>query len=88
MIYISRITCFVIVVTITMFNQSCYTQGATEVTFQLPDATWYDFYTGESLLGPASGLRRTVERDSRVNLFMKGGTIIPLQKPENNTSYR
>jgi alpha-D-xyloside xylohydrolase len=53
-----------------------YTQGATSRTAYLPQATWYDFWTGEKQQG---GQR--IQADAPLNklpLFVRAGSIIPM----------
>jgi alpha-D-xyloside xylohydrolase len=53
-----------------------YTQGATRRSVYLPEATWYDFWTGEKLEGG-----RRIEADaplSKMPLFVRAGSIVPM----------
>jgi len=53
-----------------------YVQGATTRTVYLPQATWYDFWTGETQEGG-----RRIEMDAPLNklpLFVRAGSIVPL----------
>jgi len=52
------------------------TQGATSRTLYLPSGKWYDFWTGDSLIGA-----RNIISESpidRIPLHIKGGSIVPL----------
>jgi alpha-D-xyloside xylohydrolase len=52
------------------------TQGATSRTVYLPEATWYDFWTGEKQEGG-----KRIEADaplSKLPLFVRAGSIIPM----------
>ena len=58
------------------------------VSYYLPaSAWWYDFYDGKDdfLFGNMS---MDVGPDSKIGLFVRGGYILPMQKPANNTHYR
>jgi alpha-D-xyloside xylohydrolase len=53
-----------------------YTEGATTRTVYLPNATWYDFWTGEKQEGG-----KRIEADAPLNklpLFVRAGSIVPL----------
>ncbi|XP_052256801.1 sucrase-isomaltase, intestinal-like isoform X2 [Dreissena polymorpha] len=62
-------------------------QGAAQVYFTLPEGVWYDFYDHIPHNGPDYNMRRTVDANSKIGLFVRGGTILPMQKPENNTHF-
>jgi len=52
------------------------TQGATSRSVYLPQATWYDFWTGEKVEG---GKRIQVDAPlSKLPLFIRAGSIIPM----------
>ncbi|XP_077049996.1 sucrase-isomaltase, intestinal [Siphateles boraxobius] len=61
-------------------------KGATVVKGYVPNARWYDYHTGKVV-----GVRgQFVYMDSpleKINLHVRGGYILPWQKPENNTHY-
>jgi alpha-D-xyloside xylohydrolase len=53
-----------------------YTEGATSRTVYLPQATWYDFWTGEKQEGG-----KRIEADaplSKLPLFVRAGSIVPM----------
>ncbi|XP_050176741.1 maltase-glucoamylase-like [Myiozetetes cayanensis] len=61
-------------------------EGLSSLRLYLPDARWFDFYTGEEV-----GIRRQfVELPAplgHINLHVRGGSILPQQEPANNTTY-
>ncbi|XP_067246031.1 sucrase-isomaltase, intestinal [Chanodichthys erythropterus] len=61
-------------------------QGVTVVRGYVPNARWYDYHTGKVV-----GVRgQFVDMDAplaKINLHVRGGYILPWQKPENNTHY-
>ncbi|XP_063061397.1 sucrase-isomaltase, intestinal [Engraulis encrasicolus] len=60
--------------------------GVTEVRGYLPDAPWYDYYTGIPMGVRAQVVTMPTPLD-HINLHVRGGYILPWQKPENNTFY-
>ncbi|XP_067276076.1 sucrase-isomaltase, intestinal [Pseudorasbora parva] len=60
--------------------------NVTLVKGYVPNARWYDYHTGEVV-----GVRgQFVDMDTpleKINLHVRGGYILPWQKPENNTHY-
>ncbi|RXN38235.1 maltase- intestinal-like protein [Labeo rohita] len=60
--------------------------GVTVVRGYVPNARWYDYHTGEVV-----GVRgQFVDMDtplSKINLHVRGGHILPWQKPETNTQF-
>ncbi|XP_076845359.1 maltase-glucoamylase isoform X2 [Brachyhypopomus gauderio] len=59
-------------------------EGKTSVSGYLPNSRWYDYYKGEAL--KVRG--RFVDMDAplnHINLHVRGGYILPWQKPEFNT---
>ncbi|XP_052774040.1 sucrase-isomaltase, intestinal-like isoform X2 [Mya arenaria] len=62
-------------------------EGATEVTYTIPDGKWYDFYTGESVTGYKGDMKRVVDHSSNIGLHVRAGSIIPMQYPATNTFY-
>jgi alpha-D-xyloside xylohydrolase len=59
-------------------------QGATERRIYLPQATWYDFWTGEQLAG-GRALNVSAPLD-RIPLFVRAGSIIPMGPDEQYAS--
>ncbi|XP_051252783.1 sucrase-isomaltase, intestinal [Dicentrarchus labrax] len=61
-------------------------QGARDVDAYVPNARWYDFHTARDV-----GVRGQVVTMptplNHINLHIRGGYIIPWQKPENNTHH-
>ena len=63
-------------------------QGQTKLDAYYPEtAMWYDFYTGHSN-GLHGNVSSTVDKDSKIGLSVRGGYILPMQKPANNTHFR
>ncbi|KAM8854558.1 sucrase-isomaltase, intestinal [Synchiropus picturatus] len=60
--------------------------GVTTVEAYVPKAKWYDYYTGESLGVRGKMVNMSTPLD-HINLHVRGGHILPWQKPENNTHY-
>lgn len=60
--------------------------GARMVEGYIPNTRWYDYHTAQNI-----GVRgQMLEMDTpldHINLHIRGGYIIPWQKPENNTHY-
>ncbi|XP_029922224.1 maltase-glucoamylase, intestinal [Myripristis murdjan] len=60
--------------------------GAVSVDGYVPDARWYDYHTAKYV-----GVRKQVVTMptplDHINLHIRGGHILPWQKPENNTHY-
>ncbi|XP_034161045.2 sucrase-isomaltase, intestinal [Pangasianodon hypophthalmus] len=61
-------------------------QGATEVNGYIPNARWYNYHTAEQLNVRGKFLTMPTPLD-HINLHVRGGFILPWQKPENNTRY-
>ncbi|XP_071390650.1 sucrase-isomaltase, intestinal [Centroberyx affinis] len=61
-------------------------QGATYVDGYVPDARWYDYHTAEDV-GVRGHVVTMVTPLDHINLHIRGGHILPWQKPENNTHY-
>ncbi|XP_069474583.1 sucrase-isomaltase, intestinal [Ambystoma mexicanum] len=60
-------------------------EKASEVHAYLPDARWYDYYTGKNVA--ARGEWKTLPAPwDYINLHVRGGYIIPQQKPALNTN--
>ncbi|KAM4742529.1 sucrase-isomaltase, intestinal [Anableps anableps] len=58
----------------------------TVVEGYLPDARWYDYYTAKNVGKRATKLLMNTPLE-HINLHVRGGYILPWQKPENNTFY-
>ncbi|XP_068440776.1 sucrase-isomaltase, intestinal isoform X2 [Clinocottus analis] len=61
-------------------------QGARNVNGYIPDARWYDFHTGKEL-GVRGQMHNMFTPMDHINLHIRGGYIVPWQKPENTTYY-
>ncbi|XP_053176409.1 sucrase-isomaltase, intestinal isoform X1 [Scomber japonicus] len=61
-------------------------QGARHVDGYVPDARWYDFHTARDVGVRGQMVNMPTPLD-HINLHIRGGYIIPWQKPENNTFY-
>ncbi|PVD23121.1 hypothetical protein C0Q70_16384 [Pomacea canaliculata] len=62
--------------------------NVTSLTYYVPPGRWYDYYTGEEVTSEG-GYDRTVpvKSDSRTELLLSGGSILPLQAPARNTTF-
>lgn len=61
-------------------------ENSTAVSIYLPNATFYDFWTGEKVQGNASYINLTnVDFDS-IPLHVRGGAILPLRAESANTT--
>ncbi|KAM9481823.1 sucrase-isomaltase, intestinal [Clarias gariepinus] len=61
-------------------------KGETEVNGYIPNARWYDYHTAK--LVNVRGKFLTMPTPlNHINLHIRGGFILPWQKPENNTKY-
>uniref|UniRef100_A0A3B3V9A7 alpha-glucosidase n=1 Tax=Poecilia latipinna TaxID=48699 RepID=A0A3B3V9A7_9TELE len=58
--------------------------GVTVVEGYLPDARWYDYHTNVGKRATKVSMDTPLEH---INLHVRGGYILPWQKPENNTFY-
>ncbi|XP_051512453.1 sucrase-isomaltase, intestinal-like isoform X1 [Myxocyprinus asiaticus] len=60
--------------------------GVTVVKGYVPNARWYDYHTGKAVgvRGQFVNMETPLEK---INLHVRGGHILPWQKPENNTQY-
>lgn len=56
------------------------------VTAYLPDARWYDYYTEEDI-GFRGQLQNLSAPLDHINLHIRGGYILPWQRPANTTAY-
>ncbi|KAJ8037783.1 Lysosomal alpha-glucosidase [Holothuria leucospilota] len=61
-------------------------QGATSVESVLPAGVWYDFYNGTALLATKTQNFTLDAPLDKINLHLREGSILPLQKP-NTTTY-
>ncbi|KAJ8368020.1 hypothetical protein SKAU_G00080480 [Synaphobranchus kaupii] len=52
----------------------------------IPDARWYDYHTAEFINVKRRWVTLKTPLD-KINLHVRGGHILPWQKPENNTHY-
>ncbi|XP_048120689.1 LOW QUALITY PROTEIN: sucrase-isomaltase, intestinal [Alosa alosa] len=59
-------------------------EGVTEVSGYLPDARWYDYHTAEPVASRGVTVKMPTPLD-HINLHVRGGYILPWQKPEPNT---
>uniref|UniRef100_A0A4W4HER0 alpha-glucosidase n=1 Tax=Electrophorus electricus TaxID=8005 RepID=A0A4W4HER0_ELEEL len=61
-------------------------EGVTEVYGYLPDTRWYDYHTAKAMdvRGQFVNMHTPL---NHINLHVRGGHILPWQKPENNTYY-
>ncbi|KAF6385497.1 sucrase-isomaltase [Rhinolophus ferrumequinum] len=60
-------------------------QGATTVSAYIPDATWYDFETGEKRPWRKQRVNMHLPGD-KIGLHLRGGYIIPIQQPAVTTT--
>lgn len=61
-------------------------QGATVVRGYVPNARWYDYHTGQAVGVRGQFLNMDAPLD-KINLHVRGGYILPCQKPESNTKH-
>ncbi|KAK2899547.1 sucrase-isomaltase, intestinal-like [Channa argus] len=61
-------------------------KGARDVNGYIPNARWYDFYTAKDI-GVRSQMLNMPTPMDHINLHIRGGYILPWQKPENTTAY-
>ncbi|XP_073343836.1 sucrase-isomaltase, intestinal [Pagrus major] len=61
-------------------------EGVTRVVGYVPDARWYDYYTAKDIGFRSEWVNMHTPLD-HINLHIRGGYIIPCQKPERNTFY-
>uniref|UniRef100_A0A665W316 alpha-glucosidase n=1 Tax=Echeneis naucrates TaxID=173247 RepID=A0A665W316_ECHNA len=61
-------------------------EGARDVDGYVPDARWYDYYTAKDV-GVRGQMINMLTPLDHINLHIRGGYILPCQKPENNTFY-
>nr|XP_057936355.1 sucrase-isomaltase, intestinal [Doryrhamphus excisus] len=60
--------------------------GTTHVEGYIPDARWYDFHTAKDVNVRGQMVLMPTPMD-HINLHIRGGYILPWQRPENTTSY-
>ncbi|XP_060598146.1 sucrase-isomaltase, intestinal-like [Ruditapes philippinarum] len=56
-----------------------------ELDVYMPGGAWYDFYDGHKQSSKL--ITRQVDSNSKIGLFVRGGFILPMQRPANNTAY-
>ncbi|TSR87326.1 putative maltase-glucoamylase 2 [Bagarius yarrelli] len=61
-------------------------KGVTEVIGYIPNARWYDYHTAK-LVNVRGNFFTMPTPLNHINLHVRGGHILPWQKPENNTQY-
>nr|XP_019950458.1 PREDICTED: maltase-glucoamylase, intestinal-like [Paralichthys olivaceus] len=61
-------------------------QGARSVDGYVPDARWYDFHSAQNVGERGKMVAMPTPMD-HINLHIRGGFVVPWQKPENNTFY-
>lgn len=54
------------------------------LSYYVPAGRWYDFYTGLLTVGPVTKEMK-VYPDTKIQLHIRGGSILPMQEPANNT---
>ncbi|XP_064639440.1 sucrase-isomaltase, intestinal-like [Lineus longissimus] len=64
----------------------CLEEGSTTVQAYIPAGVWYDYFTGGRLLSGGEWKTFDTPLDT-INLHVRGGYIIPWQKPANTTVY-
>lgn len=63
-------------------------EGQTVLNSYLPESKWFDFYTGALVTEEGKmGHQMSIAPESKIPLFLRGGHIIPLQQPANNTVF-
>ncbi|XP_066266382.1 sucrase-isomaltase, intestinal-like [Branchiostoma lanceolatum] len=63
-------------------------QGDTTVDAYFPDDRWYDWFTGFEVEGDYRGQTVTLDAPlNKINVHVRGGTILPTQEPANSTVY-
>ncbi|XP_027028042.2 sucrase-isomaltase, intestinal [Tachysurus fulvidraco] len=61
-------------------------KGVNEVNGYIPYARWYDYHTAK-LVNVRGKFLTMPTPPTHINLHVRGGFILPCQKPENNTKY-
>lgn len=59
-------------------------EGAVQLDYYLPTGRWYNFYTGAMRTGPSQEFTAVI-RTSKPALYVRGGYILPMQRPAKNT---
>lgn len=59
-------------------------EGAREVQVYIPSLDWFNYYTGEEYLYPGHLLNISAPLET-IPIFVKGGSILPIQEHANNT---
>lgn len=59
-------------------------EGAREVPVYIPSLDWFDYYTGEEYLYPRQMFNISAPLET-IPIFVKGGSILPIQEHANNT---
>ncbi|XP_022100313.1 sucrase-isomaltase, intestinal-like [Acanthaster planci] len=63
-------------------------EGETTVGAYIPDARWYDYHTHKEVDSNLRGKTTTLPADLyTINLHIRGGYVLPVQEPANNTVY-
>ncbi|XP_066266381.1 sucrase-isomaltase, intestinal-like [Branchiostoma lanceolatum] len=64
------------------------TPDTTTVDAYFPDTPWYDYFTGQEVEGEYRGQTVTLDAPlNKINVHVRGGTILPTQQPANTTVY-
>ncbi|XP_048758029.2 lysosomal alpha-glucosidase-like isoform X2 [Ostrea edulis] len=61
------------------------TQDTTKLETYFPACTWYDYYTGQRILGKGTKISMDAPMD-RINLFVRGGSILPMKAAAMTTT--
>ncbi|XP_014665001.1 PREDICTED: sucrase-isomaltase, intestinal-like [Priapulus caudatus] len=68
------------------FTYNKLSQGETSVDVYFPDDRWYDYYTGQQV-ARVGVVRVSAPRD-HIPLFVRGGNVLPTQRPDKSTVFR
>ncbi|XP_078695136.1 sucrase-isomaltase, intestinal-like [Branchiostoma floridae x Branchiostoma belcheri] len=64
------------------------TPDTVTVDAYFPDTRWYDYFTGHEVKGQYRGQTVTLAAPlNKINVHVRGGTILPTQQPANTTVY-
>ncbi|KAI8515161.1 hypothetical protein Bbelb_077520 [Branchiostoma belcheri] len=64
------------------------TPDTVTVDAYFPDTRWYDYFTGHEVEGQYRGQTVTLAAPlNKINVHVRGGTILPTQQPANTTVY-